>query len=169
MFIKASRSEMGSLKSKSHMIDILFALALFCVFAVSALLVALVGARVYESIVENMNTNFDTRSSISYISTKIRQNDELGSVVVADIDGKPALLMEQVIGDTTYNTWIYHHDGALKEIFAASDANLDLETGKSIIEIEEFSIEQVRIGLFKISAIDQRGVSVETFISTRTK
>lgn len=159
---------MERLKSRSHMIDIVFALALFCVFAVSALMVALVGARVYSNTIENMNINFDTRGSVVYVATKIRQNDEAGMISVSDLDGIPALLMEQELDGEIYQTWIYHYDGALREIFTSKGSGIGAEFGAVIMEIDSFTIEQTADNLFRISSLDSRGNPVEMVVAART-
>jgi hypothetical protein len=150
------------------MMDILFALALFCVFAASALMVALIGARVYRNTVENMNINFDTRSSVTYVSTKIRQSDEAGAVKVSEIAGTPALLLEQKIGDNTYQTWIYHYDGSLREIFTQEGNEIDPEFGTVIMDIEDFSITQVSDNLYSVTSLDRKENPVEIMVSTRS-
>ena len=60
---------------QQHMIDILFVLSLFCVFAVSSALLILFGADIYKKTVQQMENNYSTRTSIAYITEKIRQSD----------------------------------------------------------------------------------------------
>ena len=60
---------------RRHVIDLLFTLALFCVFAASALLVVLIGADVYESSARGMDRNFGLQTSLHYVAAKVRQND----------------------------------------------------------------------------------------------
>ena len=44
---------------KDHVVDFLFTLALFCVFAASALTVVVTGANVYRQTVRRMDQNYD--------------------------------------------------------------------------------------------------------------
>ena len=95
--------------NNAHMIDLLFTLALFCVFAASALMVVLIGARVYQNTIERMNANFDGRASIAYVSNKIRQNDYPDAIHIIELEeGVPALALDQDFDGITYQTIIYH-------------------------------------------------------------
>ena len=50
---------------KGHVVDFLFTLALFCVFAASALMVVVIGANVYRQTVRGMDSNYDSRTSLT--------------------------------------------------------------------------------------------------------
>ena len=67
---------------RRHMIDFLFPVALFFVFALSALTVLLLAARIYQSTTENSSLNYTSRTGLSYISEKIHQNDLGGHVSI---------------------------------------------------------------------------------------
>ena len=57
-------------RNRGSVIDVLFTLALFCVFCASALAVVLIGADVYTSTARNMDQNFSTRTAVSYVAEK---------------------------------------------------------------------------------------------------
>lgn len=147
--------KMGS-KSGSHMVDLLFTLALFCVFAASALMVVLIGANVYKSTVEQMDENFGGRTSLTYVATKIRQNDLAGGIRVTELGGVPALVLDQTVEGAVYQTWIYHYDGALREVFVSAENAPTSPDGDAIIEVADFSIEQ-RDGSLVLSSVDHNG------------
>ncbi|MCL2033956.1 MAG: DUF4860 domain-containing protein [Oscillospiraceae bacterium] len=157
----------SSYKPNSHMVDIIFTLALFCVFAASALLVVLIGANVYQNTTASMSDNFDTRTSITYISTKIRQNDALDSVYMTEFSGVPALVLREEIGGDLYNTWIYHYDGELREIFAADDAQVSPENGQTVMSVPNLMIERLSVNMFRITTVDSRGRRAGMIISPR--
>ena len=50
------------MKQKAHIIDVLFVLALFGVFAVSAMMVIILGTGVYNNTLESAQTHFDART-----------------------------------------------------------------------------------------------------------
>ena len=50
-------------RENQHMIDILFVLSLFCVFAVSSVVIILFGAHIYRSTVSQMDDNYTARTS----------------------------------------------------------------------------------------------------------
>ena len=67
-------------QEKHFIVDILFVLALFGVFAVSALSLVTIGADVYQHTVEDMSVNYDSRTAVSYIMEKVRQSDTADSI-----------------------------------------------------------------------------------------
>ena len=66
---------MNSNNENRYMVDILFVLTLFCVFAVCSILLIAVGARIYQNTIDSMEKHFTSTTSLSYISEKIRQNE----------------------------------------------------------------------------------------------
>ena len=86
---------MGFHLRRKHMIDLLFPIALFFVFALSALTLVLFAARVYRSTTENSSLQYTSRTGLSYISEKIHQNDGNGAITLGSFDGCDALIMEQ--------------------------------------------------------------------------
>lgn len=152
---------------KKHMTDIMFVITLFCVFAVSALTVMLLGSNVYKKIVTNTNNNFDTRTSLIYISTKIHQNDRAGSVYLAELEDITALFIEQDIGDEVYLTVIFHDAGYIKEIFTEKNNDFDKSYGKEIIKSGSLTFADMGDKLIKLVNTNA-GVTDEMIISLRT-
>ena len=85
---------------RRHMIDLLFPIALFFVFALSALTLILLAARIYQSTTANSSLQYTSRTGLAYISEKIHQNDEDGAVYLGNFDGQDAVILEQKQGDT---------------------------------------------------------------------
>lgn len=56
-----------------HVIDFLFAAALFGVFLVSSVMVIAVGAGAYRNITEKSQEDYTLRTSLSYVNEKLRQ------------------------------------------------------------------------------------------------
>lgn len=151
---------------KRHVVDFLFTLALFCVFAASALLVVIMGANVYKSTVNTMTDNYENRTSLTYIAEKIRQNDTPGSVVISTVEDSPALVLRQQVGDREYQTWIYVYDGNLKEILIASDATLNPESGQTVKEQQSLALEQ-NGSLLTVTTTDPAGKSESITLHVR--
>ena len=61
-------------QEKHFIVDILFVLALFGVFAVSALALVTIGADVYQHTVEDMGVNYERRTAVSYIWKMFRRS-----------------------------------------------------------------------------------------------
>lgn len=154
-------------RNNEHIIDIFFTLALFCALAASLLTVVILGANVYSSTVDEMQHNFEVRTTLGYVSGKIRQNDIADSVTIGQIENVDALIMSQQIYDSRYLTYIYFYDGALYEVFAGEDVKVSLSSGQKIMEISDFSFEEPQKGVFRLSCTDSNGKKEHALISLR--
>lgn len=130
------------IKQKNHVVDLLFSLALFCVFAASALTIVIMGADVYQKSVNDMNRNSTIRTSLSYLSEKIHQNDAENGIRIDQLNNLPSLVLTQNLNGETYETWIYAYDGMLCEIMTDLENGFTPEEGQPILEIGSFSLEQ---------------------------
>lgn len=156
------------IRSRSHMIDFVFTIALFCVFAATALMVVLIGARVYRNTVEQMNSNFDARASLTYVTTKIRANDGESGVGLVDFSGVSALSLEQDIEGETYQTLIYYYDGALMELFARKGHDFAPADGTQVMQVDYFAVNHIRDNLIALESVDSAGRSTQVFVAVRT-
>ena len=107
---------MNFAKRNKSVVDFLFILALFGAFAITALFVVLFGARIYKSTVSNMDTNYEKRTAMSYITEKMRSHDYTGGAEVSDENS--VLKLYQNIDDRSYVTYLFLKDGYLKEFTA---------------------------------------------------
>lgn len=137
-------------QGKRHSIEGLLALLLFGVFAGCVLSVLLTGAGAYRRLTQRDQAAYARRTAVQYLATKVRQTDAEGMLLVADFDGAlPAngagtgslwgdtLFLEEVIDGTSYYTRVYCHDGYLRELFAAADAEMAPADGEKILEVQE--------------------------------
>lgn len=148
------------MKQERHfVVDILFVLALFGVFAVSALVLVTIGADIYQHTVNDMNTNYDSRTAISYITEKIRQSDCVLSdgtpaVSIGTLEQTPALILTDELDGEYYCTYLYLHDGWLRELYMRQGAYLGdnmEDAGKNILELESLSYEQAAPNLLRVT------------------
>lgn len=114
--------------------DGLMALLLFGLFAVCILSVLLTGADVYQRLTERDRDVYEMRTSGQYLTTKVRQADVDGWIGVEEFEGLDALVISEEIEGIVYKTWIYCHDGYIKELFAAADSGLMPEAGEKVLE-----------------------------------
>ena len=138
-----------------HMIDLLFVLSLFCVFAVSSVVLILFGADIYNKTVSSMNDNYASRTSVAYITEKIRQSDIYESVRIDDSLGYERLLMARNINGMEYATSLYEHNGYLYELFARTDIELPIDAGQQVIALTALDFEFVSDNLLKVSFCDE--------------
>lgn len=153
---------------QNHMIDFLFPVALLFVFAVSSLAVILLATEVYRSTTEHSSLNYTARTSLAYISEKIHQNDSGGDVFLDVCDGCDTLILQQEYNGTVYKTYIYEHENELKELFAKDGLEFQASMGKTILDVEDFSMGTVKDGVFRFSCTDADGQKASTVVGIRT-
>lgn len=151
-----------------HMVDILFVLALFCVFALSALMLVLLGSSVYKKTVSNMDANYNTRTSFAYITEKLRQNDSIDSISIGKLDSIDAFIFTETINDVEYSTYLYEYNGYLKELFAKADQTLDPSAGQNIIEIADLSFTTINDHLYQFHLTNENKESITLYVSTHS-
>ncbi len=149
------------------MIDILFTLALFLVFAVLALMVVVLGANAYNDISRSGEENYNIRSSFVYLTEKIRQGDAQGSVAVTSLAGSDALVLTQEINNDNYQTWIYLAGGKLNEIFIREGTAFTPESGQEIMDLSGFGIEVMGGRLFRLTLEDAYGNKYDSLVGLK--
>ena len=137
-----------------HMVDVLFVLTLFCVFALCSVLLIAVGAKVYQNTINSMETHFTSTTALSYISEKVRQNDNSNGIIIEEFGNGNALVFLNKYNDEEYCTYIYSYAGHLKELFSKRSISLSPEAGQDILAISDFIIEELEPGLYEITLID---------------
>lgn len=156
--------------SGKHIIDGVFVICLLLMFLISALTVIAIGASIYKKNVEQTSENYSQRISFAYITEKVRQADQKGLVFVEERFGKNALVLQQEIDGTKYNTIIYDYEGYLCELFARDDLKtLYPQSGQKILQINSFDINEVTDGLLSATITDDNGIQESIFISIKSR
>jgi hypothetical protein len=151
------------------MIDILFVLSLFCLFAISSVVLILFGADIYKKTVASMDSNYASRTSVAYITEKIRQSDQFDSIMIDDSLGYERLMMTQDIDGLTYATSLYEYDGYLYELFARTDIELPIDAGQQVIALSKLDFELVNDSLLKTTYVDESGREQTVYVSLHCK
>ena len=138
-------------KNNFKTVDILFALVLFVIFAVAVLMVLLSGARIYRDSVDSMAAQYEERTSISYIVTKLRGHDATGRISIGSVDDSDALFMSEEIDGVIYETVIYLHEGKIMEYFGVHDPNFHPSFGSVILEAKALTFEKDDDGFIRIA------------------
>lgn len=156
-------------QERRFIVDILFVLALFGLFTVSALILVTVGAETYQNTVENMDRNYETRTSVAYLTEKLRQNDSMDSISLSALSGEPALMMTQEINGKNYSTWLYFYDGYLKELLMLQDGNLGTDTldaGQNIMKLSGLTLTEMSDHLFSMELVTANGEAHQIYVSS---
>lgn len=109
----------------------IFLLVLYLTFAIFTLALTVTAASVYENISSGMEENHSVRTALSYISTKMRQADDVkienGQIIIDEDDCVSR---------------IYYHGGSLTEYFGEADAEFEAEYGDVIITADSFEARE---------------------------
>lgn len=160
---------MKFMNNRNHMIDFIFPVVLLFVFAISALVVTLFAANVYEGAVKDSARNDAARTSLSYVAEKIHSADKKDAVSMGKFDGCNAIVIADEINGEKYNTYIYYHDGQLKELFAKDGADFAASNGSEIIEVSDFSIEKKADGIYRFTCTDKDGEEASSVVGVRSR
>lgn len=149
---------------KNHVTELLFSVALLCVFLITGVLVIMTGANVYRNTVRNSDRNYHLQTSLSYITEKIRQNDSGGVSLGETDDGVPALLLSSQYQDTAYITYIYACDREMRELFVRQGLPADSSDGTALLQINSLEFEKTDEDLLQITVSDTEGNTFSTLI-----
>lgn len=151
-----------------HVIDLIFPIALFFVFAASALIVLILAADLYSTTTSRLRVNDENRSALAYIEEKIRQNDTEGALKIVSIEDRDCLAMSADYNGVLCTTYIYEYDGMLKELFIRDDVPFSLKSGRDIMEISSLTITNPEDRLYKFTVTDSEGLESSLIASERS-
>ncbi|MCQ2461337.1 MAG: DUF4860 domain-containing protein [Clostridia bacterium] len=143
-------------KRTSYTVDSIFVLVLFAVFAVTVLFVLMSGAGVYKDTQSVMTERYQERTCLSYITAKVNHYDEAGRVYVTKVNGVQALAVDEQMGGVDYTTYIYCHDGSIKEIMVDKGLDFKLEDGLDIINAKGLEFDTSE-NLIKVTCVGEDG------------
>jgi len=138
-------------RARGQKIDTVFVLIIFCVFAVSVLMVLMLGASIYQNMTDITRDGYDERMVLSYIWTKIKNNDDAGRISIGEFHGMPALFFDEEFDQVTYRTMLYHYDGWIYELFSEKDLGLYPEDGERITRVGDLVFQQLDHGVIRVS------------------
>ncbi len=144
--------------SKKRQIEFILPVMIFFIFTLSALIVILFAARVYQRTVADAAMNYNANTSLSYIREKIHQHDN-GGVGITYFDGCEAIVMKDTINHEVYATYIYASQNTLWELFIKDgmEGNFSASSGQKILNIKAFNVSAVGKRLLNFSCTDENG------------
>jgi len=149
-------------------LDLLFILILLFIFAVSSLVIVMIGANAYKSVVNDMQANFDLRIPLSYISTKVQQHDETNAIHLLEKEGTDVLVLESTADSTSYETWIYVYDHQLYEVLLEKGQTMDLSSGMAILAVSGLDLKMTDSSLLEITSYDNTGKTLSLSLNLRS-
>ena len=148
----------------SKKIDTVFVLALITLFAATAFMLVLIGAKQYRYVTDTMNENYEDRTVSSYLTEKIRQNDSADAISIVNLEGATALSLVANEDGFEYITYIYFYEGALRELVVTGNSVFTLSSGQAIMELQSFTPELVDDSLLRITVKDTHGDSMDLYL-----
>ena len=156
-------------RQRKHVIDMIFPIALFFVFALSAMLVIVMATNVYQKTTSESALNYTAQTSLAYIREKISQADVDGGICLTTLDGQDALRLTTTENDRTFYTYIYAMDGELRELFVSADRDTpSASTGRSILSVKAFDMEAIAGNLYAFTCISEDNETSRTVIALRS-
>lgn len=156
-----------------HIIDLIFPISLFFVFAASSLAVVILAANIYSSTTGRGREDDQTRIALAYLTEKFRQNDAGGTASLEEIEGIDCLAFTSYYDHMEYVTYIYDYDGELKELFMKKGTQIALKNGKDILPVEDLVMETIRVEnsdekIYRFSCKSADGSTVTSVVSERS-
>lgn len=102
-------------QNESMLSTFVLPISLVCLFALSALVLTFLGSGNYKHIKANYDATSDATVAVSYLTTKVRQNNRESAVSVVHGEEGDRLEILEHIEDKAYRTVIYCQDGTLYE------------------------------------------------------
>lgn len=131
-------------------------LVIFLVFAATALLLVLIGARAYRGIAGHMEESNALRACLSYGANKVRGADQTGCVFVEQSAQGPLLVLEEPFEGQSLRTYLYFYEGEIRELLCYAQEPFDPEKGEFVAAAAGFDIRQQGNRL-TLQAQDSRG------------
>lgn len=128
-------------------------LLVVCLFAVSTLLVSAYGLRSYQAIQDASDRNYNARTAVSYVATKLRQSSDAYRI---EIPQPNTLVIVQEISNELYETKIFLENGKLMESFGKQGLDHRVEAA-TILPVSAFSVSFLSDDLVYFSIRDASG------------
>jgi len=144
----------------------MFTILLLGIFALTAVFVAVMGAKVYANSADKMQANFDTRTSLVYLSEKIR-TCPCDNFSVRDLDGSDALVLREEINDMVYESWVFVTKDRLCEITIVQGDTVTPGAAQQIMDLKSLEAT-LKDGGIEITVTTLAGNRDTTFIYGRT-
>lgn len=155
---------------KKHVIDVIFPIALFFVFAASSLVVIILAANIYSGTTKAAESGFSTRTALSYLSEKIHQSDGSQAVSIENFENKEALVIRQAYDNgQTYITYIYEDNGILRELFIQEGVDASADSGREIMPIYKFVMKQLSDNRFYFICSSEEGETMSAVAAVRSE
>lgn len=138
--------------------EILFLVGLFFLYTICALLLSVMAADTYRRGAECSERNYNMRTSVLYLTEKVRQTNAAEGISVRQTGEGDALVLGMSAEGEQYETWIYVEDGYLREVLLSKGADFAPGIGQKIMPLSSLDLDLEQEGLLlRICVTDRRG------------
>ena len=142
------------MNKNKHVIDMIFPIALFFVFISSCFIVLILSFHTYRKTVQLEQSNYQTRTALSYITQQIDQKD--------------VLVLKSSYSQGKYTTYLYEDKGHLKELFISNQLEFDKDDGKKIMPVSHLKMQKINPYLYHFSCIvDHKEINTNVAIQSK--
>ena len=126
-----------------HSVSGLFVFLLLGLFALFSTVMVLLGARAYKNITQKQAVHNAERIAPAYLRSMIRAADESGIFRISSLNEEADMLViEQIYDDEPVTTYVYCHDGILRERFITADIEFIPEDGEEVCALDGLRFEK---------------------------
>lgn len=158
------------------LIELTLVMVMLGLFGLAAFSLVSSSGKAYRGISEQTAGDTELRVAISYIDTKIRQNDVQNAIRLEKnpLESGQAIVITENLGKETYETWIYTRDGKMKELLIKKGSKFRDDFGFEISQTDQLTAQYDNENrLLKIKAGINFGTNskreLETAISVKTR
>lgn len=127
-------------------------------FVLSAITMA-GGISSFTAIHKTSSKDADVRAALSFFANQVRRGDEIDGVQLTTLFDSPALAVYEYYGGYSYVTYIYFHQGQLKEMFIEHGLEFDPQAGTSLLPLRSVEFSMLEDGRISCTATGESGVT----------
>lgn len=141
-------------------------LLLIGLFAVLAVGVLSYGVAVYRHLTGLSEETYFQRTALSYFANQIRTFDASGSVTLGTLADVDAIVLRDTMDHTTYVTYLYYYDGAIRQLAMQEGTQLTPADGDALLPAGGLDLSRTEDSLV-ITAQDEAGQSFSLTVMPR--
>lgn len=123
------------MQKKKHFIDILFIILLIGIFALSSVMLTILGVKAYRSSATD-NSSQSANNAALFFAQKIRQCEDKSTIKIQKLQNTYALTMEADSEKGTVTTWLFVYGGYLRELTSIDSMSASAEFGQQLLPMK---------------------------------
>lgn len=157
------------IKEHNHRMDYLFICGLFLFFCSISILLVTMGVRQYYGITSQILKNQDIRTASAYLTEKFKNYDSAGAISFTESNEIPLISLSSPDNDGHSVTYIYTHNGYLRELNQDKTSDFVPDLGTPIAKIQSLDLEIYSSNLYYFTLTDTSGNVCPIYISWNAK